>query len=70
MRPTRATLWNLAKRDAIVGGHDMAWVRDRFVELLAKWQQDATEYRDEWDYLDDDHPSAPFEPGDYLTDRR
>lgn len=26
------------------------------------------EYVDEWDYLADDNPRVPFEPGDYLDD--
>jgi hypothetical protein len=27
------------------------------------------EYLDEWEYLSDDNPREPFEPGDYLDDR-
>jgi hypothetical protein len=27
------------------------------------------EYLDEWEYLSDDRPRVPFEPGDYVDDR-
>jgi len=69
--PSRATLWRLAIRDGLIAGQDMAWVRDHYARLLAKWNvAEGPDYRDEWDYLDDVHPARPFEPGDYLDDRR
>ncbi len=68
--PSRATLWRLAIREGLINGQDMAWVRDYYARLLVKWGvAEGPGYRDEWDYLDDDHPSQPYEPGDYLTDR-
>jgi hypothetical protein len=30
----------------------------------------AEDYRGEDDFLEDDRPRAPFEPGDYVDDRR
>ena len=64
-------LLRLARREAILGGHDTRWMLNRHRELLAEWSQSqAPVYRDELDYLYDDHPAQPFEPGDYLTDRR
>jgi hypothetical protein len=69
--PSRATLWRLAIRDGLIAGQDMAWVRDHYDQLLVKWKvAEGPDYRDERDYLDDDNPSRPFEPGDYLDDRR
>ena len=34
--PSRATLWRLAIRDALIAGQDMAWVRDHYDQLLVK----------------------------------